>query len=561
MKPHTDTNTSPEGINSGEIVWNGPEIKCLDICTGMKINKVIFLLASKLCEVLKPTDLSTLDLKCALEVLGKQETTPRSLQTVLQLLLDNDCHIKTLIDSINQKLNANNKTELTLNLKCLQQFDSLGNPIPYTQTSVLQSLINEVCNIKLDNEKITTLLANLGNEVADIKRDITNNSIGRKITTCLATNKDIFEQLTILSKSYCDYVQVVGQTATIQEGISKMSDKVVRNFTNATGFITSPTSLAAQFGNALIVINSLYEDLENIKKNCCKIDCNNIKIEFAVEVDSAGTSVNIIFKNKGTVIPTGFVSVGSILTLSDQFGNSNEYPIDITGPGIVGPFELLGLDRSKPLTANISVKMNNGSLFCDKCLNKTFNGLGSTCCTITNTSAEAVTVIYSTLNANNVTVINSQYLAPGAVFTLPPASKVIATSGVVSSTCADLPVPEPLNCYSFQWLYAGSGNQREDPFEGVTIVEATLNGVTYPINATGVDQDEPGLVTLRNEFSKIPGLSNISWSSTGGDNVAVALYFKTIPSIASKLELKIQASPASRAMVAYIRPIEDTRCI
>ena len=72
MIPTKTNNPSPcSPISSNCVVWQGPDISCIDLCNGDTVSDVVAALATKLCAIIDETctctpDLAGLDLKCTL---------------------------------------------------------------------------------------------------------------------------------------------------------------------------------------------------------------------------------------------------------------------------------------------------------------------------------------------------------------------------------------------------------------------------------------------------------------------------------------------------------------
>lgn len=119
------------------IQWNKGDIPSLGITNGDYFDDIVYAIAEKICECCGDTDLSSLSVQCLYENLLVNDTrpvpVPPTLLWVLQLLIDNDCRLKDLIDGLQNQINDITNTGLVLDLKCLAVFDAYGNPLPYDQ--------------------------------------------------------------------------------------------------------------------------------------------------------------------------------------------------------------------------------------------------------------------------------------------------------------------------------------------------------------------------------------------------------------------------------------------
>jgi hypothetical protein len=106
-------------LKSTDIVWLGPDINCLQLCTNDVVSEVVYKIAEQVCCIASDLDLSTLDYQC---IIDKAKTYQKiDLFLLFSMLLENDCSIEQLIQD---KIDELDKTELlveNLDLKCFLQ--------------------------------------------------------------------------------------------------------------------------------------------------------------------------------------------------------------------------------------------------------------------------------------------------------------------------------------------------------------------------------------------------------------------------------------------------------
>lgn len=140
-------------IPSNCVQYQGPAVPLLGICTNDTITEVEQAVINKLLEVLNGTGI-TLDQvtlnNCAYlrDLFGSKDKT---LVNLIQLLVDSNCSLKTILDDLSSRLQPSN---FTFDLRCL---GTISNP---TIEKILQSLINSHCDLKT---VVDTLIANTGN--------------------------------------------------------------------------------------------------------------------------------------------------------------------------------------------------------------------------------------------------------------------------------------------------------------------------------------------------------------------------------------------------------------
>lgn len=109
--------------SSEDIVWDGPNISCINLCQGDVISNVIYDVAIRLCEIVNDIDsLKDLDLECIIDKCNETLCIEdHSLVNLLRLLQHNDCELKTLIDAVSNDIIEKKNIKLNLDLSCLKE--------------------------------------------------------------------------------------------------------------------------------------------------------------------------------------------------------------------------------------------------------------------------------------------------------------------------------------------------------------------------------------------------------------------------------------------------------
>lgn len=151
------------------VVYTGPDIPLLGICQGMILSQFEAQIASNLISALDGTGITvesvTLNCTFLTDVLADKDKT---LVNLLQLLLDGQCTLKSLVDTINKQLIDTN----TIDVSCLT-----GLPANPTKDDILQAVILLLCSI---NETVSTLSSTYVklSDLTNLVTQIVNNIIG-----------------------------------------------------------------------------------------------------------------------------------------------------------------------------------------------------------------------------------------------------------------------------------------------------------------------------------------------------------------------------------------------
>jgi len=396
MKPYSLDYSSGAPDPSGNIVWSGEKIDCLGICPGQTLNKIVYIIANKVCELSSPLDLSTLTLQCALDVFDREENGNRTLASVLQLLLDNDCGLKELIDGIQSQIDGMSNDNLVLDLKCLGVKDSFGNTLPYNEQTVLQSLINKVCDLDTELDGIGGKIADLQLQINEINDNLPSSE-EKILNTCIAPNTTVSETVEQVTENYCNYQESVGSVTDIQKAISQQPKEATDLLSTTKGWELNPSNMAESFNNLWIAYNNLLGRVTSIESTCCNITCKDITIGMEVIGAADGKGFALKFSEAaGTDIPNGFTDRGSTVTITDVDNHILTYDIDIEQDGTTDQLSVVGLNLESPLDISVNARVGSDALQCEKCLVSTYSAqTGCPVCAIAVTGKTGyVTIIY-----------------------------------------------------------------------------------------------------------------------------------------------------------------------
>lgn len=381
------------------IQWNLGDIPSLGLSNGDYLDELIYAIINKLCELSDPLDLSTLSLQCLIDKLDVTEPTPRNIQTVFQLLIDNDCTLKDLIDNLQDQINNINNTSLVLDLKCLAQTDGFGNPLPYNVQSVLQSLINELCILK-------DQVAYLNIVVVDLQTQINNINVTPYelpiTTTCVSAGKKLDVAVKDIATSFCDLKNATGTSVQLQSAVGQQCSNLNTEFGDISGWILNPSNLAQSYSNLQLAFCDVLSRLIAIEQTCCAPSCDKIKIGFIYSFDYESRELTLSFTSgSGTVIPSGFEDCGSEFTFKSCDGDiilTSIQPISSNADLIFILPSGVCIDN---LTVSIKTKFclsddnENIILTCRDCISKEIQ-IQSECCVLTNIDDEEIYLTYET---------------------------------------------------------------------------------------------------------------------------------------------------------------------
>jgi len=381
----------PDALSSKCVTWNGPSIPCLDICHDEVLTDVVWAIADKVCKIAHDIDLSTLDIHCLLD-LCTSCPEEKTIKTIIQLLLDNQCKLKELIDDI--VLNPEVDVTLNVNLRCLKVFDDFGNEIPQDFNQTIQSIINELCNHKTRIETLEAEVIDLQNQIDDI--DVTPLVDEPTITTCLTSPKPTSQAVIAIATDYCTYKAAVGSITDIQLAMAQQCPDLNTLFAATPGWNLSPTNQAHSLSNLWIAYCNLLSRVTLIEDTCCSANCDSVKIGFITTFNDNQTVTLSFTPGSGSNIPASFEDCGSELTITNQNNITFTVPVEIIQGGDSDDIDVSMFTNGDTLTFNLKAKMCSDTITCEKCYGKVVKYIAG-CCVITNTSDAPITITYQTI--------------------------------------------------------------------------------------------------------------------------------------------------------------------
>lgn len=381
-------------ISSESVVWEGPNIPCLELCTGEKVSGIIAKIGEKLCTLITDIkELETLDYQCMIDKFNYSGTllTPEnfSFKLLFQLLLDNDCKLQELINNI-PVTNTTTSVNLTgLNLNCItNEILNLCGQIP-TNLDILkvtQAIINVLCGLQDDVADILIRLITIETRIESLGDPGSGGYSEPEITTCLSPVDSLNNPIpTLMSNHIEDYTdpaicklkELVGTEAQVNEALNKqcLSDYIGNSEVNQNA-----ANLAQSLANKEAIICDLIERITLIENTCCAYTCNDIHIGFTQKYDEPSNTYTIEFTNgAGTNIPLVFNDCGSTFILTDWKGVTktiNNSPNTLTN-GSIFTISLVGsgLDTTKPINLQIKTCFTNitSGLICKDCFGGTLD--------------------------------------------------------------------------------------------------------------------------------------------------------------------------------------------
>jgi len=160
MKPLNLDNSPCSPISSNCVIWQGPDIPCIKLCTGDTISDVVFKLATELCAVLDTLNVSNYDLSC----FNLTACAPNDFQALIQFLIEQICTTETQVTIISDPATSpvgTTKSTSADTLVTVAPCFVVGGVTVMTVAEYAIAIGNKVCSLVSQISTINTQIVDL----------------------------------------------------------------------------------------------------------------------------------------------------------------------------------------------------------------------------------------------------------------------------------------------------------------------------------------------------------------------------------------------------------------
>jgi hypothetical protein len=229
-------------ISTACVIWQGPNIPCIDLCAGDAIDEVVFKLATYLCELSKNIfNIDNVDFTCMLPPDIPREDIPTNLEQLIQYIISYTCDLAVGGSSARMAspllagariVGTNSFSEPIIELPDgIAYFDEKGDYIKVLEqskyirvaaTKLAETIlvINTTQGRIFDAEKA---IKNLENQFAKASKASTNDIY--IVSQCASSGTPgqqilIQDAFTVFERNYCNLTSILGTTASLYRGVN-----------------------------------------------------------------------------------------------------------------------------------------------------------------------------------------------------------------------------------------------------------------------------------------------------------------------------------------------------
>lgn len=250
--PESNRENCPK-ISTACVIWQGPNIPCINLCAGDAVDEVVFKLATYVCDLSKNIfDIENIDFDCILPVGTPTEDIPTNLEELIQLLITYLCNLTgsspsarlsgtTLVSEPLLQLpeglayvdeNGDYITVLEQSKYILLVATKLAEIINLTNITQNRILSNEK-SIKLLETEFNMFLNSFNVDIYVVSQCASSGTPGQQIL--------IQDAFTTFERNYCNLTSVIGTTTSLYRGINSQ----ISNLSNLPQLMNSSLQMRA----------------------------------------------------------------------------------------------------------------------------------------------------------------------------------------------------------------------------------------------------------------------------------------------------------------------------
>lgn len=279
-----NTNTSVKAkdacmpVSSTCVIWNGPDIPCINLCQGDSIDIVLHQLAELLCESTTGViDVTSLDFKCLVE---QNQQNPDTLLEVLQALINKICDIED--NCCGGEVGPAPVTPIPLP-SCLyftQNGDQVTQLLPNAYSAYLA---DRICTILTTIASVQSALTSLTTRVTTIENTLEGIGGGTPAsitvtTQCASGNSPglvlpIAQAFSNFEQKFCQLHSVLGSLSSLNAAINlecpdldqanQLCD-TEQTMSQLPGWVSNPTTIASTIVNMWLTICDMRCAMQNL---------------------------------------------------------------------------------------------------------------------------------------------------------------------------------------------------------------------------------------------------------------------------------------------------------
>lgn len=349
MKPLNNNSQGCSAISSNCVIWEGPDIPCINLCKGDTVTDVVYKLALELCNLMETFDLNNYDLKC----FSSGVCQPQNFKDFINILINKVCTLQACNPNCADSCNpcptpvtfaANAAVSSDTYVPIAKEFQfksSVGDDVTMLKVSdYAQAIGNKVSTLVNSAAILQNTLSDHSARIAALENAPAPQFNMPTVTPVGVLPKQATSMQLVLAATEQQFTELktaVGDANSVYTNLQKVDPNLndLKSFSvpgntisNLRGFVAQPSNLADVVGNMLVMLRDMRVAIQNITDNYIPSDCEAISLDMSASIRNSQLVLYFVGKLPASTF-TNTANLPTIVTISDNHGSSVDYPINI----------------------------------------------------------------------------------------------------------------------------------------------------------------------------------------------------------------------------------------
>ena len=332
MNPLNNSKETCSPISSNCVIWQGPDIECINLCKGATVSDAVAALATELCAIMEYTKIDNYDLKC----LTPAVCPPKDFSVLIQLIIDKLCSITPGTPSpVREPGCPDCEVIVAPCFRFTNEFGDLVTSMNLTDYAI--AIGNKVCDLVSQINTINQTLANHETRITNLENEPDPTFTLPLVTpVCVLPSEptDMNIVLAALEAQFCELIGATGQSSDIYTALTRQCAGLNTEpqltgggpMSSIPNWVNNVQNLAGAINNLWLTICDIRSAISTIQANCCPSGCDGIVLNMTAQLE--GTTLKMYIT--GTVPPEFATCAPGTTTFTITDGtNSVTYPLNI----------------------------------------------------------------------------------------------------------------------------------------------------------------------------------------------------------------------------------------
>jgi hypothetical protein len=322
MKPLNLDNRPCSPISSNCVIWQGPDIPCIKLCTGDTISDVVFKLATELCTIMDQLNVSNYDLTC----LGITACPPEDFQALIQLLITKICELSGI--TVTERSTSTCPDCVVSVAPCfIENGQTTMQLVDY-----VQMIGNRVCSILAEIQSINDQITVINSTLVDLQFQIDNiptYTLPSFEVDCILAGSNPLDVIvqTLMNDNTLGYCALLGATGTPADINAAVLSQCITDIDQPLAALPAVNTFSAYYSGSWVnavslgAAPSVSNAINNIWIAVCDIYTYLSNYTQLITVVDAGDGISVTSATVGTTTTYTVSTLGVFLAIQSPVPN------------------------------------------------------------------------------------------------------------------------------------------------------------------------------------------------------------------------------------------------